>query len=67
MDRASTEQISLVGSAPCVFRPPYGSYNSTTLSLAQARNMSVWNWSVDTEDWKAAGSGSPTGSTASSA
>jgi peptidoglycan/xylan/chitin deacetylase (PgdA/CDA1 family) len=58
MDRASSEQISLVGSAPCVFRPPYGAYNSTTLSLAQARNMSVWNWSVDTEDWKAAGSGS---------
>lgn len=58
MDRTTNEQISLVGSAPCVFRPPYGSYNSTTLSLAQARNMSVWNWSVDTEDWKAAGSGS---------
>jgi uncharacterized protein with LGFP repeats len=58
MDRASAGQASLVGSAPCVFRPPYGAYNSTTLSLAQARNMSVWNWSVDTEDWKAAGSGS---------
>jgi uncharacterized protein with LGFP repeats len=58
MDQTSAEQVSLVGSAPCVFRPPYGSYNSTTLSLAQARNMSVWNWSVDTEDWKAAGSGS---------
>jgi peptidoglycan/xylan/chitin deacetylase (PgdA/CDA1 family) len=58
MDQATAQQISLVGSAPCFFRPPYGSYNSTTLSLAQARNMSVWNWSVDTEDWKAAGSGS---------
>ena len=58
MDKTTTEQVSLVGSAPCVFRPPYGSYNSTTLSLANARNMTVWNWSVDTEDWKAAGSGS---------
>jgi len=57
MDRTTSEQISLVGSAPCFFRPPYGSYNATTLSLAQARNMSVWNWSVDTEDWKANGSG----------
>jgi peptidoglycan/xylan/chitin deacetylase (PgdA/CDA1 family) len=57
MDRTTAEQISLVGSPPCFFRPPYGSYNSTTLSLAQARNMSVWNWSVDTEDWKAQGSG----------
>jgi peptidoglycan/xylan/chitin deacetylase (PgdA/CDA1 family) len=56
MDRTTSEQVSLVGSPPCFFRPPYGSYNSTTLSLAQARHMSVWNWSVDTEDWKANGS-----------
>ncbi|MCW2699255.1 MAG: polysaccharide deacetylase family protein [Blastococcus sp.] len=60
MDKASSQQASIVGSSPCFFRPPYGSYNSTTLSLAQARRMSVWNWSVDTEDWKAAGSGSST-------
>ena len=59
MDQATAQQVSLVGSAPCVFRPPYGSYNSTTLGLAQARTMSVWNWSVDTEDWKAAGSADP--------
>lgn len=58
MDRTTAEQVGLVGRPPCFFRPPYGSYNSTTLSLAQARNMSVWNWSVDTEDWKAEGSGS---------
>ncbi|MCW2636272.1 MAG: polysaccharide deacetylase family protein [Blastococcus sp.] len=58
MDRTTAEQVSLVGSPPCFFRPPYGSYNSTTLALAQARNMKVFNWSVDTEDWKAAGSGS---------
>jgi peptidoglycan/xylan/chitin deacetylase (PgdA/CDA1 family) len=60
MDRASSQQAGLVGSAPCFFRPPYGAYDSTTLSLAQARSMSVWNWSVDTEDWKAAGSASST-------
>jgi peptidoglycan/xylan/chitin deacetylase (PgdA/CDA1 family) len=58
MDRATAQQASLVGSVPCFFRPPYGSFDSGTLSLAQARNMSVWNWSVDTEDWKAAGSAS---------
>jgi peptidoglycan/xylan/chitin deacetylase (PgdA/CDA1 family) len=58
MDRATAQQNSLVGSPPCFFRPPYGSFDSTTLSLAQARNMHVWNWSVDTEDWKAAGSAS---------
>jgi peptidoglycan/xylan/chitin deacetylase (PgdA/CDA1 family) len=58
MDRATAEQVSLVGAAPCAFRPPGGSYNPTTLSLAQQRRMTVWLWSVDTEDWKAKGSSS---------
>ncbi len=57
MDRERSEQASLTGAYPCLFRPPYGSYNATTLLLAQQRHMRVWNWSVDTEDWKAAGSG----------
>lgn len=53
MDKANAEQLALVGRPPCLFRPPYGEYNATTLSLAQQRHMTVWNWSVDTEDWKA--------------
>jgi peptidoglycan/xylan/chitin deacetylase (PgdA/CDA1 family) len=59
MDDAIAGQASLVGAPPCDFRPPYGSYNATTLDLAQDRNMSVWMWSVDTEDWKARGSADP--------
>src|SRR5271165_7369572 len=58
MDRATAEQVSLTGVQPCAFRPPGGSYNATTLSLAQQRRMTVWTWSVDTEDWKANGSSS---------
>jgi peptidoglycan/xylan/chitin deacetylase (PgdA/CDA1 family) len=53
MDRATAQQNALTGIAPCLFRPPYGEYNATTLSLAQQRRMAVWYWSVDTEDWKA--------------
>lgn len=53
MDDATAEQVALVGRPPCLFRPPYGEYNATTLTLAQQRHMAVWNWSVDTEDWKA--------------
>lgn len=53
MDKATAEQLALVGRPPCLFRPPYGEYNATTLTLAQQRHMTVWNWSVDTEDWKA--------------
>jgi peptidoglycan/xylan/chitin deacetylase (PgdA/CDA1 family) len=56
MDRATAQQRSLVDTRPCFFRPPYGAYNSTTLSLAASRGMQVWNWSVDTLDWQAAGS-----------
>ena len=58
MDRATAEQESIVGSAPCAFRPPYGDYNPTTESLAQRREMKIWMWSADTEDWKANGSSS---------
>jgi peptidoglycan/xylan/chitin deacetylase (PgdA/CDA1 family) len=58
LDQATAQLQSITGAAPCLFRPPYGSYNSTTLNLAYARNMNVWNWSVDTEDWKAANSAS---------
>ncbi len=58
IDEATTEQVNLTGIYPCLFRPPGGNYNSTTLSLAQQRGMKVWMWSADTEDWKANGSSS---------
>jgi peptidoglycan/xylan/chitin deacetylase (PgdA/CDA1 family) len=58
MDETIDEQRSIVGVPPCLYRPPYGTYTSTTLRLAQHRRMGVWLWSVDTEDWMADGSGS---------
>lgn len=58
LNEATVEQQNLIGWGPCAFRPPYGDYNATTLKLAQQRGMKVWYWSVDTEDWKAAGSSS---------
>ena len=58
MNEVIQEQEELTGTSPCVFRPPYGDYDSTTLSLASRRHMAVWLWSVDTEDWEADGSGS---------
>jgi peptidoglycan/xylan/chitin deacetylase (PgdA/CDA1 family) len=56
LDKTTAEQHKLTGTKPCVFRPPYGDYNTTTLRLARQRRMAVWLWSVDTEDWKADGS-----------
>lgn len=58
LDRVSAEQWSLTRTVPCVFRPPYGDYDATTLRLAQQRRMGVWLWSADTQDWMADGSGS---------
>jgi peptidoglycan/xylan/chitin deacetylase (PgdA/CDA1 family) len=58
LDDATAEQEQLIGYGPCAFRPPYGDYDSTTLTLAQQRGMKVWLWSVDTEDWEADGSSS---------
>lgn len=58
LDEMTAEQVNITGRRPCVFRPPYGAYNRTTLRLAQRRHLRVWLWSVDTEDWKAEGSAS---------
>jgi peptidoglycan/xylan/chitin deacetylase (PgdA/CDA1 family) len=58
VDEATAEQEKLIGWGPCVFRPPYGDYDSTTLSLLQPRHSALWTWSVDTEDWEADGSSS---------
>ncbi|HUC22387.1 MAG TPA: polysaccharide deacetylase family protein [Streptosporangiaceae bacterium] len=58
IDEATAEQRSITGTTPCVFRPPYGNYNATTLSVARDHRLAVWLWSVDPEDWKADGSAS---------
>ena len=55
IDRQAAEQRALVGTTPTVMRPPYGEYDDTTLAVAAARGLSVWNWSCSTQDWKANG------------
>jgi peptidoglycan/xylan/chitin deacetylase (PgdA/CDA1 family) len=57
--RASAAQRRAAGTVPCLFRPPFGEYSAATLALARKERMAVWLWSVDTQDWMAAGSGSP--------
>ncbi len=46
------------GFKPCAFRPPYGNYNSGTVSAARSLGMSVALWDRDTNDWKLPGTGS---------
>jgi len=40
---------------PRLFRPPYGSFNSTTLSLLREAHMLMVLWTVDTEDYRLPG------------
>ncbi len=58
LDEVRAEQWLLTGTVPCVFRPPYGGYDTTTLGLARQRRLAVWMWSADTQDWMARGSNS---------
>lgn len=58
LEKVAAEQRKLAGTSPCVFRPPYGEYNATTLKLVNQLHMSLWLWDVDPQDWEADGSGS---------
>lgn len=40
---------------PLLFRPPYGSFNATTLSLLRERDMVMVLWAVDTSDYEQPG------------
>lgn len=42
----------LTGFTPRVFRPPFGYYNNTLISVCNELSLSCIQWSVDTLDWK---------------
>jgi peptidoglycan/xylan/chitin deacetylase (PgdA/CDA1 family) len=39
------------GYTPCVFRPPYGSYDGSVVKVARALGLSTILWNVDPADW----------------
>ena len=47
--QASDAILSVTGAGPTLIRPPYGNYNSTVSSVADAPLIM---WSIDTLDWK---------------
>jgi peptidoglycan-N-acetylglucosamine deacetylase len=53
------EQIARVellgGPRPVLFRPPYGSFNTTTMRELHAMHLLMVLWSVDTEDYQQPG------------
>jgi peptidoglycan/xylan/chitin deacetylase (PgdA/CDA1 family) len=42
---------ALSGYTPCVFRPPYGDYNSSVLSTAASLGLATILWEVDPSDY----------------
>ncbi len=52
-----TQQIMLesLGVTPRWFRPPYGSFKSSQMSIAHAQKLGVVIWSVDPRDWSRPG------------
>ena len=44
------------GFRPCLFRPPYGSYDSRVVGDAKDLGMTTVNWDVDPADWTTPGS-----------
>ena len=43
------------GFEPCLWRPPYGAFNSGAVSLARSLGLITVNWDVDTQDWSLPG------------
>lgn len=44
------------GFEPCLFRPPYGAYDSRVVGDARALGMTTTLWDVDPQDWTTPGS-----------
>jgi peptidoglycan/xylan/chitin deacetylase (PgdA/CDA1 family) len=44
------------GYTPCLFRPPYGSYDSTVVSVARSLGLATITWEVDPADYTLPGS-----------
>ncbi len=50
---ACNEKIkAITGSAPTLFRPPYGDYNNTLVNCVKSMGMYCVQWDVDSLDWK---------------
>ncbi|AZK47931.1 polysaccharide deacetylase family protein [Paenibacillus lentus] len=45
---------SITGTAPKLFRPPYGATNATLKSILNQNNLTEVLWNVDSQDWNGA-------------
>jgi peptidoglycan-N-acetylglucosamine deacetylase len=56
--RLTTRRVfAQTGFRPCVFRPPYGLFDDSTVGVARSHGMATVLWNVDSEDYTLPGSG----------
>jgi peptidoglycan/xylan/chitin deacetylase (PgdA/CDA1 family) len=51
---------SVSGYTPCVFRPPYGAYDTSVVEVARSLGLATVMWNVDPRDWTLPGAGAIT-------
>jgi peptidoglycan/xylan/chitin deacetylase (PgdA/CDA1 family) len=56
METTSRRIDAATGFKPCLFRPPYGAYDSRVVGDARSLGMTTVNWDVDPTDWTNPGS-----------
>jgi len=52
IETLNTAMTALIGGYPKYIRPPYYSYNDTTIEILASYNMYIVNSDVDTLDWQ---------------
>jgi peptidoglycan/xylan/chitin deacetylase (PgdA/CDA1 family) len=57
LQRTKSAIASLSGYTPCVFRPPYGAFDSSVLRTAHSLGLATIVWNVDPRDWALPGVG----------
>jgi peptidoglycan/xylan/chitin deacetylase (PgdA/CDA1 family) len=55
LSRTSAAIQAAAGYRPCVFRPPYGDYDSAVVQSARAQGLATILWDVDPSDYKLPG------------
>jgi peptidoglycan/xylan/chitin deacetylase (PgdA/CDA1 family) len=58
LQRTQQAITSAGGTAPKLFRPPYGEHNGTLDSVAAGLGLKVVTWDVDSQDWNGASTAS---------
>ncbi len=57
LERTQQAIADLTGKRPTLFRPPFGDYSNTVITVARECGLQTIQWSVDSLDWKDLGAG----------